>query len=142
MQLMGGASEKELNYAKSHANIILTTYQYMGTGCSIPRMDAIILATPRKRKSKQYIGRIFRLGSNYDSIREVIDLVDMSNYMKNQYYMRKKYYDNKKFPIKTRRVSWNILREEMIKLNIISDEPNEPDKLTTIMEEFKTLLKY
>jgi superfamily II DNA or RNA helicase len=113
MQLMGGSSDSDIKKATIKSNVILTTYQFMGTGVSIPKMDAIILATPRKKKSKQYIGRIFRLGSNYNSTREIIDIVDVNTYMKSQYYIRKQYYDDKKFPIATRKVNWNIVEEEM-----------------------------
>ena len=79
--------------------IILTTYQYMGTGKSIPKMDAIIYATPRKSKSRQFTNRIFRLGSNYDIERQIYDIVDWRTIVKNQWYKRKKYYNEKEYAI-------------------------------------------
>lgn len=101
IRLVGGSSEEEMSLALSK-QIILTTYQYMATGCSIPRMNCIILATPRKNKSRQTINRIFRLGSDYSIVRQIIDIVDWKTSLKNQYYERKKYYDSQKFTYETR----------------------------------------
>jgi CheY-like chemotaxis protein len=106
MDLMGGASADDMDSAKKTAKVILTTYQFMGTGVSIPRMDALILATPRKTKSRQYINRIFRLGGDYSSVRKVIDVVDWRTHMKAQYYHRKKYYDEKQYPIISKTFKW------------------------------------
>lgn len=106
MDLMGGASADDMDSAKKTAKVILTTYQFMGTGVSIPRMDALILATPRKTKSRQYINRIFRLGGDYSSVRKIIDVVDWRTHMKAQYYHRKKYYDEKQYPINSKTFKW------------------------------------
>ena len=108
-RLVGGATSSEIKYAENISDVILTTYQFMGTGKSIPKMDSIILTTPRKKKSKQYIGRIFRLGSNYDSVREIIDIVDWNTPLKSQWYTRKKYYTEKEYPITVREVSYTEL---------------------------------
>ena len=81
----------------------------MGTGVSIPRMDALILATPRKTKSRQYINRIFRLGSDYTSVRKIIDIVDWCTHMKAQYYHRKKYYAEKNYPIEPKSIKWDSI---------------------------------
>ena len=91
--LLGGASEQSIVETELNARVILTTYQYMGTGKSIPKMDALVLATPRKSKSKQFIGRIFRLGGNQGVVRRIVDIVDMRTVLKNQWYERKKYYE-------------------------------------------------
>jgi superfamily II DNA or RNA helicase len=97
IRLVGGDSADKMETAKQQMRIILTTYQYMGTGCSIPKMNCIILATPRKNKSRQIINRIFRLGSDYSITRQIIDIVDWKTPLKNQYYERKKYYDSQSF---------------------------------------------
>lgn len=99
IKLVGGATSEDLDLAKAKACVILTTYQYAGTGLSIPKMNAIILATPRKSKSRQTINRIFRLGSNYDIERQIIDIVDWCSLYKHQWYKRKKYYQEKNYPI-------------------------------------------
>lgn len=106
--LMGGSKAEEINDAKLNSNIILTTYQFMGTGVSIPKMDSIILATPRKSKSRQYVNRIFRLGSDVSIERIIIDIVDVHTPMKSQYYERKKYYDEKKYKITKYKINWNF----------------------------------
>ena len=118
ISIMGGSSSESMNRAKDTCNIILTTYQYAGTGLSIGRMDALILATPRKTKSKQYIGRIFRIGSNYDSVRKIIDIIDYTTHMKSQYYLRKKYYDEKKYPITKVDIKWQEISDEMKKIKL------------------------
>jgi len=118
ISIMGGSSSESMNHAKNACNIILTTYQYAGTGLSIGRMDALILATPRKTKSKQYIGRIFRIGSNYDSVRKIIDIIDYTTHMKSQYYLRKKYYDEKKYPITKVDIKWQEISDEMKKIKL------------------------
>jgi superfamily II DNA or RNA helicase len=119
MRLVGGASSDDMKKAESSAQVILTTFQFMGTGKSIPKMDAIILTTPRRRKSRQYIGRIFRLGSNYDIVRKIIDIVDWSTPLKSQWYQRKQYYDEKKFPITEKKIKYTDLKSEMITMGLL-----------------------
>lgn len=106
MKLVGGSSAEQVQNARDKATVILTTYQYAGTGCSIPKMNAIILATPRKSGSRQTINRIFRLGSNYDIERKIIDIVDWMTIYKGQWYKRKKYYIEKKYPIEEEKLKW------------------------------------
>lgn len=119
IQLMGGSSAIDLERAREHCNVILSTYQYLGTGASIPKMDAIVLTTPRKTKSKQYINRIFRLGSNYSIVRQIIDIVDWSTCMKSQWYQRKKYYNEKEYPITISNVDWNDVDAEMTEMGLL-----------------------
>lgn len=135
IKLMGGSSVNDMEHAKKKCNVILTTYQYMGTGCSIPKMDAIILATPRKKKSKQYINRIFRLGGNYNITRQIIDIVDWNTCAKNQWYMRKKYYKDKKYPIDEVEVDYTDIQNE---LNIIDNKPI--DEISSVLDELESLL--
>jgi superfamily II DNA or RNA helicase len=122
MRLVGGASSDDMKKAEASAQVILTTFQFMGTGKSIPKMDAIILTTPRRRKSRQYIGRIFRLGSNYDIIRKVIDIVDWATPLKSQWYQRKQYYTEKKFPIIEKKIKYTELKSEMITMGLLSED--------------------
>jgi superfamily II DNA or RNA helicase len=129
-QLMGGSTDDDVANAIKSSNVILTTYEYMGTGMSIPKMDAIILATSRKKKSKQYIGRIFRLGSNYKSVREIVDIVDSKIYIKSQYNIRKKYYDEKKFPITKKTIKWQEMESEMKQMNIVIGKNDDDQNIT------------
>lgn len=105
-KIMGGSSEQEFALAKEKGNIILSTYQYMSTGISIQRLNSIVLCTPRKSKSKQIINRIFRLGSDENIVREIIDIVDMRITLKNQWYTRKVYYDSQNFTITDEKIKW------------------------------------
>jgi superfamily II DNA or RNA helicase len=106
VRLVGGSTSEQMDNAKETKNIILTTYQYMGTGCSIPKMNCLILATPRKSKSRQIINRIFRLGSDYTIEREIIDIVDWKTTLKNQWNRRKLYYDEQEFTIEEIKVNY------------------------------------
>lgn len=109
IRLVGGSTTEDMNFAEQKCSIILTTYQFLGTGKSIPKMTSILLATPRKSKSKQFIGRIFRLGSNYSIERQIIDIVDWKTSLKSQWYKRKEYYDGKEFPIDEKKISFRDL---------------------------------
>ena len=109
MKVVGGASASDVQNARDTATVILTTYQYAGTGCSIPKMNAVILATPRKSKSRQTINRIFRLGSNYDIERKIVDIVDWATLYKNQWYKRKAYYVEKGYPIEVDTRKWESI---------------------------------
>jgi hypothetical protein len=131
-RLVGGAKAEDIKHAEIHSNVILTTYQFMGTGKSIPKMDSIILTTPRKSKSRQYINRIFRLGSNYDITRKIIDIVDWSTPMKSQWYKRKLYYDEMKYPINIKKVDYTELETEMLDMGIINHDVDNGDELDNI----------
>lgn len=101
-RVVGGASNYDLEIAKKKSNVILSTYQFLGTGISIPRLNCLILLTSRRSelKLKQFCGRIFRLNApNKEIKRIIIDIVDMRTIFKNQYYSRKKYYLSQNFEI-------------------------------------------
>ena len=75
--------------------MIFTTYGYMGTGKSIPKMDTILLLTPRRSGIEQIIGSIFRPGKNKNE-RLVVDIIDWKINLKNQWYERKHIYEKQK----------------------------------------------
>jgi superfamily II DNA or RNA helicase len=110
VNLMGGNTALQIREAEQNNNVILTTYQFMGTGVSIPKLNSVVLTTPRKSKSKQFINRIFRLGSNYDIERQIIDIVDTKISLKSQWYARKEYYDSQNFPIEDKKISWKTYK--------------------------------
>lgn len=113
IRLVGGSKDEEMDNAKENKRIILTTYQYMATGCSIPKMNCIILATPRRRGSRQTINRIFRLGSDYSIIRQIIDVVDWKTSLKNQWYERVQYYKSQEFTQEIRVVNAKEIKEKI-----------------------------
>lgn len=97
--VMGGIKYDKLNEAEKQAHVILTTYQFYGVGKSLPKMTAIILATPRRRKGKQFIGRITRMGGDDLKKRVIIDIVDNKTFLRYQLNDRKKVYEITKFPV-------------------------------------------
>jgi superfamily II DNA or RNA helicase len=90
--LYGGSKMRDIDIAKNHSKIIFTTYQYSSTGVSIVKMDTLILTTPRRSNMKQIIGRIFRLGSDMEKSRIIVDILDTKSVLKGQYGERKKAY--------------------------------------------------
>jgi superfamily II DNA or RNA helicase len=106
IRLVGGSTSNEFELAKEKKNIILSTYQFMSTGVSVKKLNAIVLTTPRKNKSRQIINRIFRLGSDESVTRQIIDIVDVKISLKNQWYTRLDYYKEQNFEIIERKISW------------------------------------
>ena len=98
-RIVGGATDADLERAELNARVIFTTYQYMGTGKSVIKMNGLVMATPRKSKMKQYINRIFRLGSDATIQRHIWDICDMRINLSNQWSTRKIYYDTKNYKI-------------------------------------------
>ena len=94
-ELMGGSTDEDIARAKKYGRIIMTTYQYSGTGVSINKMNSIILATPRRSNMRQILGRIFRLTSDASITRHIVDIVDNKICLKSQFYSRKKTYVNR-----------------------------------------------
>lgn len=94
--LMGGCTDAD--YAEAITKqIIIITYMYGKEGLSVPKMNAIIFAHPRKSHMRQIIGRILRC--NDGEPREIIDIIDQKTPIKTQYRERKKIYIEKEFTI-------------------------------------------
>jgi hypothetical protein len=105
--LYGGSTDEDIENAKSNSNIIFTTYSYSSTGVSINKMNAVILCTPRKSKSKQIIGRIFRLNKVNNHIKRIIiDIVDNKSVLKNQLYSRMSAYKERECQIIKREIDY------------------------------------
>ncbi len=85
--LMGNISNNTLKKSQS-SRIIVATYQYACRGVSLPKFDAMIFATPRKAKIYQTLKRIFRMGGDMDSTREVVDIVDERTGLRKQILKR------------------------------------------------------
>ena len=97
IRIVGGDSDETLSKAEIKSRVIFTTYQFMGTGKSVVKMNGLVLATPRKSKMKQYINRIFRLGSDATIKRHIWDICDMKTKLSNQWNTRKRYYKSKDY---------------------------------------------
>ena len=91
--LMGREKTAEMEEIIEKSQVIYTTYSFCSKGISIIKMDALVLAQPRKSDSVQTFGRILRIGGDTTRERIIIDIVDAATSIKSQYYVRKKVYD-------------------------------------------------
>jgi hypothetical protein len=107
IRVVGGAAYDALEQAELTSRVIFTTYSYMGTGKSIIKMNGLVLATPRKTKMKQYINRIFRLGSDATIKRHIWDICDQKLKLCNQWNVRKAYFTDKGYSIETKKINYN-----------------------------------
>jgi hypothetical protein len=106
-RVVGGAKAEELENAEIKAKVIFTTYPYMGTGKSIIKMNGLVLATPRRGKMKQYINRIFRLGSDATIERHIWDICDMKLKLSGQWSTRLAYYKSKGYAVDTEKITYD-----------------------------------
>jgi superfamily II DNA or RNA helicase len=119
--IVGGAKDKDMREATLASRIILTTYSYFGVGKSIKRLDALIFATPRRTGINQFIGRIFRRGSDNTIRRYIVDIVDANTSLKSQASARKKVYEQQEnvgrtFTITKIKEKWEDYHREEPKL--------------------------
>jgi hypothetical protein len=143
-RLVGGAKATEIEYAAKFSNVILSTFAFMGTGVSIPKLNAIVLCSPRKRGSKQFIGRIFRLGSDYSIVRQIFDVVDFGSVLKSSWYIRKAYYKSMEYPITETKVNYKDVESEMLDMGVLVEEDsdgNEVDVVNKSLKELELLLE-
>ncbi len=117
IRIVGGAKDEEMEKAEVRSRVIFTTYQYMGTGKSIIKMNGLVLATPRKSKMKQYINRIFRLGSDASIKRHIWDICDMKTKLSNQWSTRHKYYDSKGYEIASEKIKYEDYIDKIITID-------------------------
>jgi hypothetical protein len=92
--IMGGSPQEDMGRAVNESRIILTTYQYMGTGRSIRKMTAAVFAIGAASHLKQYIGRIHRRGSDPTLIRYIWDILDHNCGLAKQSMLRLQYYND------------------------------------------------
>jgi superfamily II DNA or RNA helicase len=97
--LMGGVSNEYFLKAKANARVIFTTFGYSVEGISFPQMNSLLLATSRKAKTLQTIGRIIRRDGDTSIIRVIVDIVDKGTIFEKQFYVRRRYYDMKEYPV-------------------------------------------
>ena len=99
--ITGGVKDSKKMAAFKKANIIYTTYRFMGEGISVPRISAILYINPRRTNTEQYNGRLIRpSNSKNDGIkkhqnsrfREIVDIIDWNVGLKNSYFARLKEY--------------------------------------------------
>lgn len=138
--MMGGITNEAYDNARIKGRIIIITYNYGGTGKSIPKMTAAIFASPMRAQWKQISGRILRLGSDVNIVREYIDIIDAGTILKYQFYgtrkdneadrndktrrkTRKEVYEERGFPIYYETIHFKLLMtdEEQKEYNIVEN---------------------
>lgn len=98
--LRGGVRSEYLEQVrKKGARVVLTTYGYSRRGVSLPRMTAIVLASPRRNGLMQILGRITRKGDDMTIVRQVVDIVDVNTMYRGQFYDRKEAYKLRDWPV-------------------------------------------
>ena len=114
-RIVGGANEQVFKNAETKSRVIFTTYQYMGTGKSIIKMNGLIMITPRKSKLKQYYNRIFRLGSDASIIREIYMIVDMKTLFARHWTYHKKYCNEMEYNINEEKIQYSKIKPVKMK---------------------------
>jgi hypothetical protein len=103
--LRGGVRSDYLeSVRKKGARVVLTTYGYSRRGVSLPRMTAIVLASPRRNGLMQILGRVTRKGDDMSIVRQIVDIVDVNTMYRGQFYDRKTAYALRDWPVKSRDV--------------------------------------
>lgn len=90
--LYSGTKKTDVKTAFASGKTILSTYKYLGTGTSIPRLNTLILATPRKYRNEQFNARILRAGSESHT-KLIIDFVDSATFLCRQFLRRREAYE-------------------------------------------------
>lgn len=113
--MYGGCSGNLINTAKNEASVIFTTYAYSSTGVSIDKLNGLVLATPRKSKARQILGRIFRNKKEFlEKKRYVIDICDVNSCFKQQLYGRIPAYKERNSVITYENVSWKNIQNMFV----------------------------
>ena len=105
---VGGMKDEELKKSEEECDILLGTFSMASEGMDIPKLDTIILASP-KSDIVQSVGRILRKKEE-DRIYVplIIDINDMFSMFINQNKKREKYY---------KKCKYNITKKSNIKKN-------------------------
>ena len=97
---IGGMKEADRDDSAKNAQIILATYAMASDALNIKTLNAVILASPRKRV-EQSTGRILRLRPDERTVMPIIvDIIDAHDCYKRQWYKRYRYYKECKYTIK------------------------------------------
>jgi superfamily II DNA or RNA helicase len=95
----GDCNRKERFEAEQNADIIFATYHMAQEGLDIPRLNTVILATPKK-DVVQAVGRILRKVLQNGDIRPlIIDIMDNISIFPKQANVREKFYEQNDYVI-------------------------------------------
>jgi len=120
--VMGGVSKdklKEAYDADCNASVVITTYDYLKVGVSIPRMDTMILTSPRRSGLTQIIGRISRRGGDVSKLRIVDDIYDLKTIFRGQLVDRISAYKLRNGKIKKyNKIKYTAFEGELVEICI------------------------
>ena len=89
---VGGMKQEDLDATARDSQVVLATYAMANEGLNIKTLNAVILASPRK-KVEQSTGRILRMRPEERSIEPVIvDIIDPHETYRRQWKLRLAYY--------------------------------------------------
>lgn len=91
---VGGMKQAKLDES-AKKKVILSTYQMTSEGFDVPRLNTVIMATPRSNV-KQSIGRVQRK-QEFDTQPHIIDIFDQLPTFKSGYYSRSRTYKEAKY---------------------------------------------
>ena len=96
---IGGMKNEHLEISKTK-QIILGTFNMVSEGFDLPKLDTLVLATP-KSDIEQSVGRIQRKHTltQDDNVPLIIDIIDNFSIFANQFNKRKAFYCKKKYSI-------------------------------------------
>ena len=105
-------------WAEENAQIILSTYHMTKEGFNVPRLDTIVLATPKGGDIEQCIGRIQRpMAEKHPPL--VVDLVDSVPVFESMSFRRISFYRKHGYPV-TREAGTKRQREDHPPQNLAS----------------------
>jgi superfamily II DNA or RNA helicase len=137
----GNCKQKERFEAEKHADIIFATYHMAQEGLDIPRLNTVVLATPKK-DVVQAVGRILRKELQNGDIRPlIVDIVDNVSIFPKQANVREKFYEQSDYILQyyyfleDKFISpkeYLELRKETVTNNVCNTKPNSYDDLLQV----------
>lgn len=97
-EIVGGTKPAARDHGFEHASVILSTYMYASEGLDIPRLDTLVLATPRGT-IEQSVGRILRPFTGKKRPR-VIDVKDPFSLFEGMSWKRHRYYKSQSYNVR------------------------------------------
>lgn len=94
----GSTKREARQWAEEHAQLILSTFHMTKEGFNVPRLDTVILATPKGGDLEQVIGRVQRPAENKQPPL-VVDLVDATPVFESMSFKRITFYRQSGYPV-------------------------------------------
>ena len=121
---IGGMKEAVREAGAKTAKILLATYAMASEAMNIPSLNAVILASPRK-KIEQSVGRILRERPSQRKVLPIIvDIVDMHGLYQGQFKKRRVFYKKCGYSLQTR-----IYNDASLEEGSSSDSEEEAEQL-------------